>query len=78
MNMDEMPVYYRLGVPAYSQDVDWTITHSRNDFPWVEIKFDKYSAKDCYEKYTQMVNNLDTFIKLVIGNKEKYKKIYQS
>ena len=52
LNMDEIPVYYRLGVPAYSQDVDWTITHSRNDFPWVEIKFDKYSAKDCYEKYT--------------------------
>jgi hypothetical protein len=59
-------------------DVDWTITLSRNDFPWPEISFGPFTAKDCYEKYQQIVRDPQIFLKKVLGMKEKYKKMMQN
>ena len=58
--------------------MDWTITLSRNDFPWHEIKFGAFSAKECYEKYTSVIKDPHIFLKKVLGNKEKYKKMMQN
>lgn len=59
----------------YQSEVDWMITLSRNDFPWNEIKFLHFSAKDCFEKYTAIVKDCPIFLKKVLGGKEKYKKM---
>lgn len=56
-------------------EMDWRITLSRNDFPWHEIKFNYYSADECYEKYLSVVKDSHTFLKKVLGLKEKYKKL---
>lgn len=68
-------VFFKLAVPMNPPEVDWTITLSRNDFPWFEIKFSYFSARECYEKYTSIVKDPHTFLKKVLGNKEKYKKM---
>jgi hypothetical protein len=44
-------IHFKFGSPIFPSEIDWTITLSRNDFPWQEIKFGHFSAKDCYEKY---------------------------
>jgi len=59
-------------------EIDWTITLSRNDFPWYEIKFGNFSSKECFEKYASIVNDSHTFLKKVLGLKEKYKKMMQN
>jgi hypothetical protein len=58
--------------------VDWAVTLSRNDFPWQEIKFSSFSASDCFEKYQSIVKDGQTFLKKVLGMKEKYKKMMQN
>mmetsp|Transcript_25465 Transcript_25465/g.19209 ORF Transcript_25465/g.19209 Transcript_25465/m.19209 type:complete len:107 (-) Transcript_25465:103-423(-) len=67
--------YYKLGVGG--GEVDWTITLSRNDFPWHEVKFEQFSAKDCFDKFISTVKDAATFLKKVLGNKEKYRKMMQ-
>ena len=67
--------YYKLAIPVFPLEVDWTITLSRNDFPWHEIRFSIFSAKDCYDKYSSIVRDPLTFLKKVLGMKEKYKKL---
>ena len=62
-------------IPLHPTELDWTITLSRNDFPWNEIKFGIFTAKDCYEKYSSIVRDAQTFLKKVLGLKEKYKKM---
>jgi hypothetical protein len=54
------------------------ITLSRNDFPWNEIKFSDYSAKDCFEKYSSLIKDSNTFLRKVLGLKEKYKKMMEN
>ena len=54
------------------------ITLSRNDFPWNEIKFEHFSAKDCFEKYSSLVKDSNTFLKKVLGLKDKYKKMMEN
>jgi hypothetical protein len=71
-------ISYKFGNPMYSMDADWTVTHSRNDFPWNEIAFPPFNAKECYEKYTSIVKDPQTFLKKVLGLKEKYKKIMEN
>ena len=58
-------------------DADWTVTLSRNDFPWHEIAFLPFTAKECYEKYIAIVKDPHTFLKKVLGLKEKYKKMME-
>ena len=59
-------------------DIDWTITLSRNDFPWHEISFPPFSPRECYEKYIQVVKDPQSFLKKVLGNKEKYRKMMEN
>lgn len=72
---EDQEVYFKLSIPTYPTEMDWTITLSRNDFPWAEIKFNNFTAKDCYEKYSSIVKDAHTFLKKVLGLKEKYKKM---
>jgi hypothetical protein len=61
MNNDEddedQELHYKLAIPAFPTEIDWTITLSRNDFPWNEIKFGIFTAKDCYEKFSSIVRD---------------------
>ena len=50
-------IYFKFGNPLYPMDADWTVTLSRNDFPWHEIAFPPFSAKECFEKYTSIVKD---------------------
>lgn len=59
----------------FPTEIDWTITLSRNDFPWYEIRFANFTAKDCYEKYSAVIRDPQIFLKKVLGPKEKYRKI---
>ena len=78
-NADEISdqLYYKYNSPMYIPEVDWTLTLSRNDFPWAEIKFGDFTTKDCYEKYASIVKDSQTFLKKVLGMKEKYRKMMQ-
>jgi hypothetical protein len=44
----------------------------------MEIRFGDFTPKDCYEKYASVVKDSQTFLKKVLGMKEKYKKMMQS
>jgi hypothetical protein len=72
-------IYFKFGNPIYPQvdAVDWTVTLSRNDFPWHEVAFENFSPKECFEKYTSIVKDPQTFLKKVLGLKEKYKKMME-
>ena len=50
-------IYYKFGTPMYPNETDWSITLSRNDFPWNEIKFNHFTSKDCFDKYTSIVKD---------------------
>ena len=41
----------------HPNETDWSITLSRNDFPWNEIKFNNFTSKDCFEKYISIVKD---------------------
>ena len=56
-------------------ELDWAITFSKYDFPWREIAFGKFSAKECFVKYTSTVRDAATFLKKVLGSREKFKKL---
>ena len=74
----EVSIYFKIGNPMFNTDAEWTITLSRNDFPWYEICFDHFSPKECFEKYTSIVKDPQTFLKKVLGTKDKYKKMMAS
>lgn len=75
----EEGIFYKLGNPIHPivEAVDWTVTLSRNDFPWHEIAFENFTPKECFEKYTSIVKDPQTFLKKVLGLKEKYKKMME-
>lgn len=56
-------------------ELDWMTTLSRIDFPWQEIKFAPYSAKECFETYQVNIKDLATFMKKVIGRNSKLKSV---
>ena len=71
-------IYYKFGNPIFmAESADWTVTLSRNDFPWHEISFEPFTPKECFEKYTSIVKDPQTFLKKVLGLKEKYKKMME-
>ena len=59
----------------FQSELDWAITFSKYDFPWREIAFGKFTAKECYQKYTSTIRDSATFLKKVLGSKEKFKKL---
>lgn len=71
-------MHYKFNSPIFPPEIDWMITLSRNDFPWHEIKFNNFTAKECFEKYQSIVKDSQTFLKKVLGLKEKYKKMMQN
>ena len=71
-------VHYKFGNPVYPPDIEWTVTLSRNDFPWPEIATPLFTAQECYEKYASIVTDPHTFLKKVLGLKDKYKKLMQN
>ena len=75
---EEVNPYYKFASPSTVQELDWAITFSKYDFPWHEVKFDKFSAKSCYKTYTAIVRSAQTFFKKILGGKEKYKKFIAS
>lgn len=68
----EKQPYYRICNSGNNADFNWMITLSKYEFPWREISFGKYTPKDCYLKYIALVQDAQTFLKKVLGNKEKY------
>lgn len=73
-----MDPYYKFANPVFVQELDWAITFSKYDFPWREIRFGKFSAKECYLKYTSTIRDSSAFLKKVLGSKEKFKKLMAS
>jgi hypothetical protein len=64
---------YKVLIAPYTL-LDWQITLSQNDFPWYSVMFGNFSARDCYEKYTQHVKDAESFYKKILSGKEKYLK----
>lgn len=54
---ESQELYYKLNTPIHPAETDWTITLSRNDFPWNEIKFNDFSSKDCFDKFSSVVRD---------------------
>jgi len=48
---------YKIGMPNYDNDPDWTVTLSQIDFPWKNVKFGEFSALDCYQKYKSEITD---------------------
>ena len=76
--IDEVEPYYKFANPMFIQELDWAITFSKYDFPWREIRFGKFSAKECYLKYTSTIRDSQAFLKKVLGSKDKFKKLMAS
>jgi hypothetical protein len=55
--LQEIPEYYKYANPMNIQELEWTVTLSRFDFPWHEIEFEPFSAKECYRMYTSLVSD---------------------
>jgi hypothetical protein len=62
-------IFYKLANPCFPQEPDWSITLSRNDFPWYDIKFNDYTAQECFDMYRSLITDEDTFNRKV--RKEK-------
>jgi len=50
--------YFKIGNPIPVAEMDWAITFSKYDFPWHEVKFEKFSAKSCYKMYTSTIRDV--------------------
>ena len=73
-----LPMFYKLATQSTISELEWTVTHSRYDFPWQEISFGPYSSKECYKMYRTMVKDANSFLELVLGRKQKFIKIMQN
>lgn len=71
---EQVEPYFKFATPMHVQELDWAITFSKYDFPWHDVKFDHFTARECYKKYTKEVRDAQTFFKRILGGKEKYKK----
>jgi len=49
--LQEIPEFYKHATPLTISELEWTVTLSRYDFPWNEISFGQFTAKDCYKMY---------------------------
>ena len=78
---NQKKVYYKLASPAFPPEPDWSITLSRNDFPWYDVKFDDYSAQECFDMYRKIITDEDIFNRKVRKEKNatinKYMKEYK-
>lgn len=76
--LKDIPEYFKYANPMNIQELEWTVTLSRYDFPWHEIEFEPFSAKECYKMYTSLVSDAHSFLKRVLGDKVKFQKMIQN
>lgn len=74
----EIPSYFKFAAHPCLSELEWTVTLSRNDFPWNEICFEPFTARDCYKMYRSIVIDADSFLKKVLGEKLKYQRMMQN
>jgi len=67
--------YFKLSDTSKPMEIEWIVTLGRDDFPWREIRFGYFSAKECYSMYTSHVKNVVDFLKKILGDKPKFYKI---
>lgn len=60
---EQKEVFYKLASPWFPPEPDWSITLSRNDFPWYDVKFDDYTAQECFDMYRTLITDEDMFNK---------------
>jgi hypothetical protein len=58
------PPYRLLPSPRRSTYVD---TLRKRQFPWNQVKFGRFTAQDCFQKYLRLVPNEMAFNKMVLG-----------
>lgn len=58
---EQREMIYKVSNPPHPPEPDWSITLSRNDFPWYAIKFSDYSAKECFDMYRSIITDEDAF-----------------
>jgi len=63
--------------------LDWAITLSKYEFPWLDIADGLFfTARECYEKYVSLVRDPHTLMKKVLNGggviREKYQKLMQN
>ena len=63
---EEIPAYFKFTNPTYLQELDWAVTQSKYDFPWSDIASTPFTAKECYEKYSELVTDAQSFFKRVL------------
>lgn len=73
-----LPCFYKLATQSTISELEWTVTHSRYDFPWQEVQFGPYSSKECYKMYRSLVKDANSFLDLVLGRKNKFLRIMQN
>ena len=47
--------YFKHANPLTVSELEWTVTLSRYDFPWNEVSFEPFSARECYKMYRAVV-----------------------
>jgi len=58
-------------------ELEWDVTLS-NEFPWIEIAFDKFSPKECHKMYTSLVKSPEDFLMKILGNIPKYQRMLKA
>lgn len=70
--LQEIPEYFKHATPLTISELEWTVTLSRYDFPWNEICFSPFTARECYNQYRSIVKDPYSFLKKVLGDKPKF------
>lgn len=78
VQLQEIPVYYQFQTPKTATELQWIITLSRYDFPWKDISFEPFTAKECYKQYRSLVKDAKQFLSKVLGEKEKFKRMMKN
>jgi hypothetical protein len=65
----DIPEFFKHASPLTISELEWTVTLSRYDFPWNEIRFEPFSAMECYKMYRNLVKDPQSFLKKVLGEK---------
>ena len=73
--LQKLSEYYKFASPPQIQELEWKVTLSRYDFPWQDIAFEPFTAKECYKMYQSLVTDVHSFLKRVLGDKVKYQKM---
>ena len=73
--LQNIPEYFKFAPQMTLNELEWTVTLSRNDFPWHQICFEPFTAKECYKMYRSMVTDAQSFLKKVLGERHKFQRM---